>query len=1499
MNRKNKTIKVVRGRSEQSVKKLQKYYGEDNFGEKEKKTRPKKRKNEKLDENTEVSDYNDENIEDIDYNDEIVEEEADDENAIPDKLLYEKISKETSETGKERTGYIFKKVKETVYDYKTKQFKKYDDYIYDLAENLHIDTSMEQFKIVEQIEIYEDEPDDPIKELARNMGISLSDTTREKLFSIYNKQLRKVSKDIPEFERRYETPLFRNITEKSLIDVGKFGLPVKRLSRSIKEIIDVNYKKPDLPNIKPRNYKLKKNPYNKKYPFGTKVAVVHNDEDIVGYVVDFHENSMDLMDIKSKRKIEVAYNDSTIEILPKSHLKSKIVSKEVSIKDIYLMDVPDDLRKLVVSHLYDDFSKVIEKKSQGHNDTTVNINWDLVLNEPISWDSFYDEKIKIYQFNKNFKKMMKKINKDEIIESSKNQLREDLDTDKLLDDLDTLVTNGSFFSNTNRSIIEILKNKKELSSFEAFVLQSLSREYMLNGKDIQGIYLGEVIATILDRYINKHKFDLDIYVDENTRKALYDKFLELPDPSEEDILDFEILYSEELMSEYENYSKSFDKEKAKAASLKKAKKIITTEKDTIMEDVKKYEQIIYAAHGQNIYEYLINVLMPDIFLTGLLAPFTKIFKAKVGNGDFPITKMDSMNLAHFFPEISMNVDYFDTGKGIFCSYLHEWITDPVSDGPYSVLYGEKWTKFSKEEKETIREKHNQEAKNINEAPNELRASLVKKKCTEKWESLSEKEKNNWKSKTEDQWVFVGSLIMMVLNDRVTSILETYYSFINPSTRWGRLSLPLKPSDISIITTMLVEPQNVCQADSGSGKIMKDGKLQNIPDDDIVICYSDNKFTCHSMNDLAKISDDAVNPYTNKPYPKDFIKKIKKRLSKTEPRTESRTELKKDLPIIPKEPKIIPRINITRLPRASKDNIVEIEKMALVGKYFDVITLFSNEITFETAGDPINVKITTNPFGKNVNVVVYAFDARELEKLKKIKYDKDAFLYIIAVNFNRVKEALRDQYESLMEVAEPTEKQKEKLVVVAKALKENTEEFFNEKVEKIFPDATLIKINEPTEKELEEALFEIVANLQGASRTSFLGEGSLDELEIPGKEERIKLIEARSKLIEGRQKETIIPSKKSEIDVFDFDLYADEYELFSKYFEKINLYLRLALFLKYKYEILKTEEQRDALNSSIDREIEKGKIGADIYTFKDIITYLKSLTDKIDIPDLLRRWYEHFDPEKLEEKKFLKNKLNEYEFCEDKLFVRLYRKYVENDISKETSLWFHNSECEKESISKKSPKSKKSTSKSLQQMTLEELQEKCAELGIDICENKAQSIKAIRGALRKERTLETIDKYVKEKEEKEQKQEERREEIEQKKEDITEDIEKLSFKQLVKMCKDMNIHEDKCKTREKAIEAITEQKLINDIENEMLSSPKKDKDFDPFDFAKYSQEYKMFSKYFSGQELYFRTGVFIDYKYNDLNDQQRESLERTIIDTPDFRMKEYLSKLTDDNGYQLP
>ena len=154
--------------------------------------------------------------------------------------------------------------------------------------------------------------------------------------------------------------------------------------------------------------------------------------------------------------------------------------------------------------------------------------------------------------------------------------------------------------------------------------------------------------------------------------------------------------------------------------------------------------------------------------------------------------------------------------------MNEWITDPVSEGPYLVLYGRKWKKLSKEEKEAIREKHNQEAKEINEAPN--RASLVKKKCTEKWESLSEKDKNNWKSKTEDQWAFVGSLIMMVLNDRVTSVLETYYSFINPSTKWGRLSLPLRPSDISIITTMLVEPQNVCQADSGSGKIMKDRKI---------------------------------------------------------------------------------------------------------------------------------------------------------------------------------------------------------------------------------------------------------------------------------------------------------------------------------------------------------------------------------------------------------------------------------------------------------------------------------------------------------------------------------------------------------------------------------------------------------------------------------------------------------------------------------------------------
>jgi hypothetical protein len=142
------------------------------------------------------------------------------------------------------------------------------------------------------------------------------------------------------------------------------------------------------------------------------------------------------------------------------------------------------------------------------------------------------------------------------------------------------------------------------------------------------------------------------------------------------------------------------------------------------------------------------------------------------------------------------------------------------------------------------------------------------------------------------------------------------------------------------------------------------------------------------------------------------------------------------------------------------------------------------------------------------------------------------------------------------------------------------------------------------------------------------------------------------------KKTVVGGK---VDVFDFDTFKKEYNLFKKYFKGTELYIRTAVWIAYKYEWLKTEKERDIL----DKEAVKGK--------KE---FLERTTDVFEFLEILERWYAHFNPEKNNEEE-LDEILSSYVTCEDVLFNKLYRKYVDKEWNVRTKLWF--ADCQRPTI----------------------------------------------------------------------------------------------------------------------------------------------------------------------------------------------------------------------------
>lgn len=117
----------------------------------------------------------------------------------------------------------------------------------------------------------------------------------------------------------------------------------------------------------------------------------------------------------------------------------------------------------------------------------------------------------------------------------------------------------------------------------------------------------------------------------------------------------------------------------------------------------------------------------------------------------------------------------------------------------------------------------------------------------------------------------------------------------------------------------------------------------------------------------------------------------------------------------------------------------------------------------------------------------------------------------------------------------------------------------------------------------------------------------------------------------------------DFDPFDFNKYKDDYNILSKFFNDADLFIRLAIWIDYKYDRLTTEEERIDLDEQLDKSDDK--IG-----FLDNITSLY-------IPDkMLAYWYLHFSPDKARID-LIDEISKRYSRNYDLLWDRLYKRYV--------------------------------------------------------------------------------------------------------------------------------------------------------------------------------------------------------------------------------------------------
>ena len=144
---------------------------------------------------------------------------------------------------------------------------------------------------------------------------------------------------------------------------------------------------------------------------------------------------------------------------------------------------------------------------------------------------------------------------------------------------------------------------------------------------------------------------------------------------------------------------------------------------------------------------------------------------------------------------------------------------------------------------------------------------------------------------------------------------------------------------------------------------------------------------------------------------------------------------------------------------------------------------------------------------------------------------------------------------------------------------------------------------------------------------------------------------------GSTIEEVVSNVLKSVDIFDFDdVHRKSFNRFRGFYSGVELFLRSAVYASYKnYLFLQQGESAiQNLDASIAMSMNPKKL-------------VDKITNMVDIQALLASWYLHYNPDMILKTEEI---LEKFVTCEDVLFNRLYRKYVDKNPGKpDQKLWF--------------------------------------------------------------------------------------------------------------------------------------------------------------------------------------------------------------------------------------
>lgn len=872
-----------------------------------------------------------------------------------------------------------------------------EDFLYEEIPEDEMEEAVEAYK-KEYAEKYGGEPEDvPTPYLTPRRIVDFTKKTTQEILEICRERKLKCNTLVKEVASRYEEG------DEDKRDAAIRSALISRIENSLRKAAVAprrpfrGYFPATPPTGTPSPRRTKPNPYNSKYTRGTRVSFVDT-KGIArqGVVKEFAKPGITVM--ADRMEFKIKYTNKSLKIVTKKERSTaKLAGKQEAA--IYGMtDIPRSLRERIVEVYVELLKEITATDAPKSNSPSTKVA-EFSLTPPVPWEEYYEGNFHAWRWQMFSGQIYNNLDHEAIDKYVKEESEKNKDYQTLIEivlgNLENEITTETNAEDVIRAF-NIIQNERHLTPFESAFMENFQRlyntrnieeegklgmgkyrsdkpyEYIELNKyrkkeeeksrkskwkyqkkatpeelkpprtsqfpepakvpEIKGLDLAKMIETAIREYIMiVPSLDRQLIIDEEIRKGLesmdQDTLRSMFD--KEQLAGMKKLHAEyEIFyrEEYEKYQNALEEAQAKG-------EMNDIDATKIAVEVKKFEEIVYLNHGRgkNVYVYLKHALIPYIFMHGPIAKHAKFFRAKLANGMYQFSALAAANVAHYLPEFVMGIQ-------------------DHSEAEIDALF------------------------------------------------------------REGPWVTLALSLRNVMHLTMRTFMDSYISILHPTRRKEMSNIISRLWEAGDpLVKILVSPVSACQSQTGTGQrpvirndayvydIMGKGtgkshvhQMENIPEGDLVICFSNGKFTCRSVRDIAiaiiKAGKKKPVDVHGKPYPVDFIERFKHQHADVLKKISVPSESGKEEPL-PKTPSPVKR---TPAPKAKKEKkrhvpvrgkkFKKVTGLLLIGDSIEVIpsTLPKLKIPLEASSkDPQKKKtlvLTFETEHENANVAIISFDA---------------------------------------------------------------------------------------------------------------------------------------------------------------------------------------------------------------------------------------------------------------------------------------------------------------------------------------------------------------------------------------------------------------------------------------------------------------------------------------------------------------------------------------------